>query len=397
MLETAGAAPAGLRAALPVGGISLARHQLTIALALHCERIVCIARTLDPEIAAVQHAAEEAGVAFHLIGETRPLVGLVTSIDEVVVLADGLLAAPEDIAPLLDAGSCVLVQPIETGLPGGFERIDLNHAAAGAMRVPGRLVERLADLPADCDAASALQRIALQAGTKQVMLPSGLHDGGTWRLVRSEGEAQQAEGEWIKARTAANSGTTPTEVLIRSAVRTFGPALLHGGSGGHGLRIGAFLGLSLALGTAWFGLAVLAFLLAGLSWAARRCSELLLDIERQALLRSGSALAGEDAFAWLLDAVLVTVIAWNVAGIPDNLGFVGAAFPAFMLIAMFRLVPRALGGKWTEWLSDRGLVAIVLAAIALGGLQVQVVGALAAAFALFAAAWPRAPVQLTPP
>jgi hypothetical protein len=284
-----------------------------------------------------------------------------------------------------------------TGYRRGFERIDLNHAAAGAMRVPGRLVERLADLPADCDAASALQRIALQAGVKQVVLPNTLHDGGAWRLVRSEAEAQAAESEWIKARTAPLAGATPTEVAVRAAVRLFGPALLHGGSGGNGLRIGAFLGLLLTLITGWFGLTVLASLIAGLAWAARRGSQLLLDIERRALRRSEAALSGEDIFVWVLDAVLVIVIAWNLAGMPAELGFLGRAFPAFMLIAMLHLVPRALDGRWAAWFGDRGLVAIALAVIALGGLRVEGVAALAAGLALLAAAWPRQPVQLTRP
>jgi hypothetical protein len=229
------------------------------------------------------------------------------------------------------------------------------------------------------------------------MLPSELLDGGGWRLVRSEAEAQAAESEWIKARTAPRDGATPTEVAIRAAVRLLGPALLHGGSGGKGLRIGAFLGLLLSLVTGWFGLAVVASLLAGLAWAARRGSELLLDIERRALRRSEPTLSGEDLFAWALDAVLVIVIAWNLSGLPAELGLLGRAFPGFMLIVTLRLVPRALDGRWATWVGDRGLVAIVLAVIALGGLRVEVVGALAGGLALLAAAWPRAPVQLTWP
>jgi hypothetical protein len=397
MLETADEAPAGLRAALPVGGISLARHQLGIALALQCERIVCIARALDPTIAQVKQTAEAAGAGFHLISETRPLVGLVTTIDEVFILADGLLAAPDDAVSLLDAGTCVLVQPIETGLPAGFERIDLNHAAAGAMRVPGRLVERLTDLPADCDAASALQRIALQAGVKQVMLPRGLVDSGSWRLVGSETEAQQAEGEWIKARTTLEAGATPTEVAVRFGVRSLGPALLQGGKGGNGLRIGAFVGLLLSLGSAWFGFAALAFLLAGLAWAARRGFELLHDIERRTLRLRDPVVPGQDMFTWTFDAVLIIVVAWNLSGVPQALGFLGRAFPAFMLIVMLRLVPRALDGRWKLWFRDRGMVAIALAVIAIGGLRAEVVGALAACLALLAAAWPRQPARLTQP
>jgi hypothetical protein len=395
MLETTGQSPAGIRAALRVGGISIARHQLSLALALQCERIICIARALSPEIAAIQHAAEQAGAGFHLITETRPLVGLVTSIDEVVVIADGLLATPEEATSLLDTGACILVQPVESGLQAGFERIDLSHAAAGAMRLPGRLVERLADLPPDCDAVSALQRIALQAGVRQCDLPAGLRESGAWRLVRDESEAPPAESEWIRARTAPRLGAAPSDVAIRAAVRSFGPTLLHGGGGGNGLRIGAFVGLLLALGAGWFGLAVFALLLAGLAWAVRRASEVLLEIERSALRRARPALLGEDIFTWALDAVLVLVVAWNIAGMPDDLGFVGRVFPATILVLMLRVVPRALAGRWAGWFSDRALAAIALAVLALGGLRAEVICSLAAALALFAAVWPIEQSRLT--
>jgi len=395
MLETADPPASGLRAALRVGGTSLARHQLAVALSLSCERIVCIARALDPEIAAVQRAAEQAGAHFHLITETRPLVGLVTAVDEVFVLADGLLAATDAVVPLLEAAPSVLVQPIEVGLPAGFERIDLNLAAAGAMRLPGRLVERLADLPHDCDAVSALQRIALQGGVKQVELPARLLEAGSWRLVHGEGEAHQAESDWIRLRTAPSLEGMPSDIGIRAAVRQFGPALMQAGNGGRSLQIAALVSLFLALVVGWFGVSVAGLVLAGLAWAIWRGSALLNAIERQSQRRTLPAIPGDEIFVWVIDAAMVIVIAWNITGIPDELGFLGRAFPAVLMMLMLRLVPRVMPGRWPRLLDDRGLVALGLAIIALGGLRAEVVGSLAAGLALLAAAWPVPADRLT--
>lgn len=167
MLET-GTAPRG---ALRVGGVSVALEQLVLVLSMGCERIFCLANRMTPEIAALQHEAERAGARFQLIPGPHGLLGQVTAMDEVIALADGLFASVSDAVALLEPGAAVLVQPAETGVEAGFERIDPTQASGGALRIPGRLVERLADLPHDCDAFSALLRIALQAGVAQRPLP----------------------------------------------------------------------------------------------------------------------------------------------------------------------------------------------------------------------------------
>ena len=89
MMEPSAADSAIPRAFLHVGGLTLARQQLGLALALGCERIACVARGLTPEMLALQHAAEKAGAQFHVITGPRALSGLVTATDEVLALAEG--------------------------------------------------------------------------------------------------------------------------------------------------------------------------------------------------------------------------------------------------------------------------------------------------------------------
>src|SRR5262245_17177322 len=170
MLEPAGTGLPVSRAFLQVAGTTVAWHQMSLALTLECRKILCLARALTTELIALQHAVEAAGAQFVVVTTPRQIVGQITAAEDVLVFADGLLASPQSLASLIDSGPAVLVQPIETGLARGFERIDINHAAAGVMRIPGHLVERLADLPGDCDVASSLTRVALQAGVGQIMV-----------------------------------------------------------------------------------------------------------------------------------------------------------------------------------------------------------------------------------
>ncbi|HVR89599.1 MAG TPA: hypothetical protein VHG29_00710 [Novosphingobium sp.] len=382
MMEPAAADSTNPRAFLHVGGLTLARQQLGLVLALGCERIACIARGLTPDMLALQHAAEKTGAQFHVITGPHALSGLVTATDEVIALAEGLLVEPGEAMRLLDLGAAVLVQPIEPGLAAGFERIDLNHASAGALRVPGRLVERLTELPADCDAISALQRIALQAGVPQ--RPIGISPGGgptRWLLVRNEGEAHGIEAGWIAERMGAPTAMTPGRWLARLAARRFGPTLLHSGSGGRPLAwAAAAMGL-LGLGSAWFGQTYVGLACCGIGWILRQTAEQLGLVEQQALLLPPPRLPDSAIYGWMLDLVLVILLGW--AARAPELAFPAEQFfaPA-MLVALLRLVPRATGGRWTAWLEDRAVVVMAIALAFASGFAAQAIPLAAVTLAL---------------
>lgn len=383
------------RAFLRIGGISVARQQLALALALDCERIVCIANALDPDLVELQHAAERAGRQFNIIAGPRQLVGLVTTVDEVIALGDGLFVSVPEAAAALEQGQAVLVQPIEQGLAAGFERIDLNHAGAAALRIPGRLVERIAELPADCDAISALQRIALQSGVRQRPIPVQTGSGIFWTLVRSEDEAHTLEPQWIRQRTRDDISLSPGRGLALLAVRTIGPAMLHAGSGATVVVAAAALLVLLGIGAGWFGLVGLGLSCCAIGWILREIAVLLARIEGDAL-RPRRGLDSRDAYGWLIDGVVVTLAGWSVV-VPPGEAAPERYFPALVLVGLLRLLPRVLAGRWTAWLADRALLATALAiAVATGvgiaAIHLSVVLLLAAGILL-----PRGELQLTQP
>ena len=395
MLESAGGAGTALpRAFLRIGPASLARHQLSLALALECQRIVCIARDMSPELVQLQHDSERAGARFHCVAGPRALAGLVTVNDEVVLIGDGLLAPLDAARSLLEGPHSIIVQPVETGVAAGFERIDLNHASAGLMRIPGRLVERLQELPADCDAASALTRIALQAGVVQRPLPAEARDGLRWKLVRNEGEAHAAEAGWIALHLDGNGPLTPGTAAARLAVRTFGPAILHAGSGGNMLALAALSGILLSLGAGWIGFTIAALILWMVAWIVRRAAALLIAVERESMALAPISWPRESLFGWVHDAALVAIITWNTMPYP-GISLWQRLFAPMMLLCLVRLLPRLSDRAWTAWILDRSLLALALALAAGAGWLTYAVPGLATVLALAAILLPSGLLRLT--
>ena len=115
LMDAAQGEPQGLRGLLPIGGRSILRHQLGLALALGCSRVVVLAETLTNDLVALQHAAEAGGARFHVIASTRALAPLVAAEDVLLVLGEGLLAMPVDALRPLGDGPVVLTLPVETG------------------------------------------------------------------------------------------------------------------------------------------------------------------------------------------------------------------------------------------------------------------------------------------
>ena len=90
MTEPAGAGQPFPRAFLRVAGATLAQHQLSLVLALDCQRLICLARGTSPELIALQHAAEDAGLQFSIATGPGQLSGLVTANDEIVDVSEDL-------------------------------------------------------------------------------------------------------------------------------------------------------------------------------------------------------------------------------------------------------------------------------------------------------------------
>ena len=366
MTEPAGAGQPFPRAFLRVAGATLAQHQLSLVLALDCQRLICLARGTSPELIALQHAAEDAGLQFSIATGPGQLSGLVTANDEIVVVSEGLFVDPSQAAPLLEErGPVVLVQPVEGALAAGYERIDLNRAGAGLMRVPGQLVERLRELPVDCDIVSSLTRIALQSGVAMREVPAAARAGTYWRLVRTETEALELENEWLRARFA-DGPTSPGRLLARMGVVGLGSSLLHAGNASNALSLGVVALLAIAGGLGWFGLVWAGFVFTALAWLLGESSRLLRSVERQALGQLPPAIPRADVLVWLTDTVIALLILADTPRFEGQMVLSWLSVPVtFMLL--LALLPRVVEGSAGRWMGDRMALGLLLAVFAAAG------------------------------
>lgn len=364
MLEPAGTGEPFPRAFLRIAGATLAQHQLGLALALDCQRLICIARGPSAELIALQHAAEAAGLRFHIVQSAQQISSLVTATDELIVVTEGLFADAARAAPLLEGPRpVVLALPDDGAVAQGFERLDINNAAAGVIKVPGSMVERLHDLPPDFDAASALTRIALQSGAQMRQLPPEARSGPTWRMVRSEREALLVEGEWLRIGLRAKRSDMVSDRVAQGAVLSFGSSLLHAGNASGAVSIGALLALALAFGLGMLGMTPPALGLVALSWILVRATELLRTAERQAYGVSAPAIPRAEVLGWAVDLTLIAICVLGMAG-PPNMPPVPIelrVFAPIMLVLMLHLAPRLLADGMAARICDRALLALVLA------------------------------------
>ncbi|MBB3939739.1 hypothetical protein GGR39_001379 [Novosphingobium fluoreni] len=364
------------RAFLRIAGTTLAQHQLGMALALDCQRVICLARGPSPELNAVQRAVEAAGLRFHIVAGPQQLSALVTATDELIVITEGVFAEPGDVAELLEGTRpVVLALPDDGAVAEGFERLDINHAAAGVMRIPGSLVERLHDLPADCDAASALTRIALQSGAQMQYVPAEERTAANWRMVRSEADALMIETDWLRLRLAGGPAVTLSDRLARAGVLSFGSSLLHGGNASGMTGLGVMLAMALALALGFAGLTVPAFVVIALGWVMARATGLLRNAERHAHRVLAPAIPRADVLGWAVDVTLVIVGVVGVTaaedGVPIPLEY--RIFAPVMLMLMVHLASRLLAGRLAAWTCDRAALALLLAvAAALGYLGIVI-------------------------
>jgi hypothetical protein len=384
LISIAGERPVDLR----VGGHSLAWHQVQAALALACERIVCLADAPGPALATLQREVEGRNATFHAIAHHRALSGLVRAADTLLVFAPGVLPDRDWLAGTFGARAGVAVLPADGAVEQGFERIDRDRAWAGVLATRGDAVESLGVLEPDADPIAGLLRVALQRGANAVALPEKWLDDGRWALIGTPDAAERYQDRWYQRHVPEPPLELPGKALAHRLARTI-VARVDNAARTAGIIAG---GVLLALGSALGGyLGHSAAGLAGLTAASG-----LFDVGAALTLLSRAG-SGEQARRWpgharlaLLDIALVMIAASPVTfqGWTD-------AFAALMLIGVMRLAAEGNAPRILRPLADRTLVLLALCfAAAAGALgpSVAILSLLGLSLRIF---WPRT-TQLTP-
>lgn len=165
-----------------LGGVSLLERQVDVALALGARKIWLHARHQDQLALRAQRLAEQGGADFRLLRTGKQLVGAMRQQDELLVLAEGWLPADEEALAAFDRSPVVLTFPWETCSQAGFQRLDRSNGWAGAMILPGRVLERLDELDEEMDPVSALLRAARVTRVPERGVPDDWLVSGRWSL-----------------------------------------------------------------------------------------------------------------------------------------------------------------------------------------------------------------------
>jgi hypothetical protein len=344
-------------------GKTLARRQLEFALAAGCEGVIVLGDGASAEAIGLRHAAEAAGARFQAIRDCHGLLGAVRAEDELLALAPGLLPEAAEAIDLLGKGKVVLVLPAGAGVAAGFERIDLDRAWAGALVVGGAHIERLSDLPADIEPASALVRIALQGHVKERRLPDTLMTDGSWIILREGAGTPAVEEGWLKRHLAATTPWLPTRWLAVEALRPIAARLLTAGRSVEALSAGAAVVLAASVLAAWLGLAALGFALVPVGAVLVQAVVALAGLRFAPFGRARRRTDLAALLPWLVDASLFACAVLAIEG-----SWLHRLFPPLVLLGMLHLPRPADPATWLALPGDRAVLAVLLAAAAGFGL-----------------------------
>lgn len=363
-----------LRAALQLAGRSVLARQVDILRAeAGCERILCLCEEVDAEILAVQREVEAEGGTFQALRGFLHLPALVHADEELVVLADGLLPAPDVLRALFASVSqpprfvaaLPAASPLVSRHGDDFERIDATWHWAGVLAMRGLAVQQLADFPPDADAVSLLLRLALQAGTPRRDLSEAAQVPGAWLLADDTALLAEQERALISAAAGTVDWHAPAMALVRFAARktppgTLAPRALMAMSAGVVL-------LATGAGVAGWGKAAAGLALAaGGALATDFALALGLLRERLGGTRSGlvtPARAGSvvDAFA-----AVAVLLALSPAPLAAPLAVLGP-----VTIGLARLLNLRAPGSPLSPLAERPILLGLLAMAALFGLLAE--------------------------
>ena len=349
----------GERGAAPppvVAGRSLVLRQLDFARACGVERVIAYGNGVPEDSLALKHEAERARIAHAAIASAHALVALVDWSDELIILQPGLLPESALAIDALGRGEKVLAIAAGEACTSAWERIDAGLLWAGALVLPGSLVDQLEQLAEDADPHAALLRIALQARLPVERLPPELLTQGRWtRLHPDEDEAALGAAR-VRRLAVSGAAMAPSCRLAERALVRFAVPL---GSRAYAFAAGLALALLLLCASvlaAWFGQPAPAFATLALAVPVLHAARLLdrvgrADFQRPRLPRW---------LAYLPEAVLLAIGFLAIEG-----AWFRQLFPPLVLVAALQAMRHDVRRQAIT--GDRAIGALAVGCAALAG------------------------------
>lgn len=344
-------------AEVKLAGKRLSEYQVEFALAAGCERIIVIAPNASNAAFALQEIAEKGGARFQVIADSSTLLGMVHSEDQLLSLARNLLPLSSKGLQLLSDKPAILTLTDQSDPHAGHERIDRETFWAGALLMPGRLADRLSELPGDADVQSALLRIALQAGVARVPYRSDAEPNSHWLLVGEARELSEIDNSLFAH--AGEGAIAPSELAAAVLTRKAGSRFI--GSGVNPPRIA---GVSLVLAAlaclvGWFGFVEAGLVGLAMAWIAGKFASMLSKCVPAA--SDGRTADREELSGVVLDLALILLLMLGLYELYSRWGEVWHL--PFITIGLLRMAAPETGSPATRLIGDRALWALIFAVL----------------------------------
>lgn len=348
---------AGLRAMLPMAGRSLLENQVRRAISAGASHAVILVERVPAAMSAALDRLKRDGIAVRLARDPMDAADHFHPEEGVLLVADGLVAAPDCFEAMAARVSPTLLVVSDTPENADFERVDADHRWAGLALTNVEALAATAAMLGDWDLQSTLMRRIVQGGADFLPVDGEagvVADAGEAVLMAEHSDKSRGAGRSMLRRNSLQAGSWPERFVYAAIVTRIAPALLDRGVEALWLRIAAILFTLCAAGAFWWGWLwtglVLALLAGPLDALAGR-----IDLAQLRDHEGGWEIRLTRAFAQALALLAMGRFAMNETG--------EVAFPMLALttVALLFLTHRAAqslrkfpaqGAGYRPWLAD---------------------------------------------
>jgi len=260
---------AQLRALLPMAGRTLLEHQVRRASAAGASHVVILVERVPASLNAAIDRLRRDGIAVDLAREAADAADRFHPDETVLLVADGLVAAPDCFAAMAAQTAPALLVVVDIAANEAFERVDGERRWAGLALTDRQTLVETAAMLGEWDLQSTLMRKIVQSAPRFVPVDGeggAVADARDAVLLADRSANSRDAGRAMLARNRHEDESWPARFIFPPIIALAAPPLLDSPVDPFWLRIGAVVLTMVAAiafwsGWLWSGLAVL--LLAG--------------------------------------------------------------------------------------------------------------------------------------
>ena len=346
-----------LRALLPLAGMTLIEQQAERARANGVAQLLVLVDGVPPALAEACDRIRSRGLPVDLVRSGADVVRLAGGHDRILLVADGLIAGDTAWKAATSARPPTLLVTSDVSVTQGLERIDAMTRWAGLAMLPIESVQAIETAPRDWDAQLLLFRSAVQNGAPRLSIDAALFVSGDMMVAQTSSAVQALERRLLVAQ-ADNEFGIGRRFVFGPLVRLAAGPLLGSQRSGMIARIVSIVTFVAAAGAFLVGLpwAGVSFAFAGLlsDEAGRFVGS--FRAEGKIWTRVGQVGVAVEWLALLIaerDALMIGSSAGQSGWIGEGI------FPLTVLVAV-----AATSGRRLHWLIDDAAAWVLAALIA---------------------------------